>query len=168
MDGRWRSRRDAAGYSLLEILVATLVLSVGLLGIAGMFIATLQDTRSGLNRSKASVFAWDMAERIRANRTAGAGYAATETDAGTPANCSARHDVSAPAECSPDDLAAHDIYEWKQRISDASRGLPEGTGSITLNSSTSPPTYTIQVNWMDGYANDGSVVTDSLTVVTQL
>lgn len=168
MDVQPLPHRRSAGYSLLEVLVAALVLSIGLLGTAGIFVATLKDTRAGLNRSKAIALAWDMAERIRANRTAGSAYKATVTDAGTPADCAATHSLAAPATCTPEELAAHDIWEWKQKISDVEQGLPQGAGSITRETTTAPPRYTIQVSWIESHDSNGNPVSDSVQLVTQL
>jgi type IV pilus assembly protein PilV len=61
-----------AGVSLLEVLIAVLVLSVGLLGIAGLQTANLRNTQSAHQRTVAVLLAASMAERIRANPTAAA------------------------------------------------------------------------------------------------
>ena len=64
------SLRDQAGVSLLEVLIAVLVLSVGLLGIAGLQTANLRNTQSAHQRTVAVLLAVSMSERIRANPTA--------------------------------------------------------------------------------------------------
>ena len=55
------------GVSLLEVLIAVLVLSVGLLGIAGLQTANLRNSQSAQQRTIAVVLATSMAERIRSN-----------------------------------------------------------------------------------------------------
>lgn len=66
--GRGRAR----GFTLLELLVALLVLSFGLLGMAGLQATGLRNNNNALQRTHASVLALDIIERMRANRTAAA------------------------------------------------------------------------------------------------
>ena len=58
------------GVSLLEVLIAVLVLSLGLLGVAGLQTANIRNTQSAHQRTMAVLLASSMAERIRANATA--------------------------------------------------------------------------------------------------
>ncbi|WP_290652055.1 type IV pilus modification protein PilV, partial [Aquisalimonas sp.] len=55
------------GYSLLEILIAVLVLSIGLLGLAGLQTTSLQSNQSAAQVSQATFLAQDMFDRMRAN-----------------------------------------------------------------------------------------------------
>ena len=57
------------GFSIVEAMVALLVLSVGMLGIAGLYVTTLRASGSALYRSHAINFAADMADRIRSSRS---------------------------------------------------------------------------------------------------
>ncbi|MBK8507293.1 MAG: type IV pilus modification protein PilV [Candidatus Competibacteraceae bacterium] len=63
-----RISQRAAGFTLLEILVAILILSIGLLGLASLQASGLRSNHSGYLRSKATIFAYEMADRLRANR----------------------------------------------------------------------------------------------------
>jgi len=66
-----RNRRvRARGFTLIEALVALIVLSIGLLGIAGMQISGLRANQSAASRTQASYLADDIADRMRANYTA--------------------------------------------------------------------------------------------------
>jgi type IV pilus assembly protein PilV len=58
------------GTTLVETLVALLVLSIGLLGVAALQVNALQTNRGAHVRSQASVLAYDIADRMRANRQA--------------------------------------------------------------------------------------------------
>ncbi len=58
----------ARGMTLVEVLVALVVLSVGLLGIAGMQMTTLRNNLGAHLRSQATVLAYDITDRMRANR----------------------------------------------------------------------------------------------------
>jgi type IV pilus assembly protein PilV len=60
--------RNARGMTLIEVLVALVVLSVGLLGIAGMQMTTLRNNLGAHLRSQATVLAYDITDRMRANR----------------------------------------------------------------------------------------------------
>ncbi|HEX7029987.1 MAG TPA: type IV pilus modification protein PilV [Gammaproteobacteria bacterium] len=155
--------RSRSGYSLIEVMIALVVLSIGMLGIAGLTVGALKDTRGAFNRTKAVAFAWDMAERIRANRTAGAAYAG----AGANGNCFATASVTAPSSCNSATLAAHDIFEWQAALADTERGLPSGTGTVTFNNATTPPTYIITVQWSDGRTAPPDDNAPAVTVVTQ-
>ena len=66
-DGR-SAHRAQRGTTLIETLVALLVLSIGLLGVAALQITSLQNNRGAHMRSQASVLAYAIADRMRANR----------------------------------------------------------------------------------------------------
>lgn len=61
-------RRQQVGLSLLEVLVATLVLSAGLLGLAGMQIAGMKTTHNSYQMQQATWLVHDLLERMRANK----------------------------------------------------------------------------------------------------
>ncbi len=99
--------QGARGFTLAEVLVALLVLSIGLLGAAGLQLASLRSSQDAYLRSQASILALDMIERMRANRDA----ALAGASAGT-----AR--------------SALDLQEWRARIADT---LPDGKGAVSTN-----------------------------------
>jgi type IV pilus assembly protein PilV len=76
--------RTSRGFSLVETLVALVVLSVGLLGAAGLLLDSLRGHASALRRVEASSLVRDMADRIRANPRGGAHY---DTDSPAVAEC---------------------------------------------------------------------------------
>ncbi len=112
-----------------------LVISVGLLGILGLFINGLQATDAAYLRSQATVLAYDLADRIRANPSALGSYSlATATTVQSPSNnCSSQT-------CSTTQLATADLYDWKNQIVTA---LPAGDASVAIAS----PNATITVTW---------------------
>jgi len=59
-----RSRRQEGGFTLIEILIALIILSIGLLGVAAMQIRSLQNSHSSFERSVATLQARDLAERM--------------------------------------------------------------------------------------------------------
>src|SRR4030095_6465661 len=93
------TRHSVGGFSLVEALVALVVLSIGMLGIAALHVESLRSGRTALTRTVAVALAADMADRIRANRTGKKEYEAVVTSADTNAKCK-----PAGAGCTPAEL----------------------------------------------------------------
>jgi len=110
-------------------------MSVGMLGIASLYVQSMQAGRTSLLRHNAVTLAGDVADRIRANPRAGAVYAG----AGLDNNC-----IDGGTNCSPPQMAAHDILVWKEQATDT---LPNGDVIVIFDNTTIPPTYTISVIW---------------------
>lgn len=126
------------GYSMVEVLVALVVLSVGLLGIAGLYVITLKSGSSAIFRMQAVNLASDMAERIRANRGAIDSY---EGAAATAVGCGS-------SACDPSVMAAQDLFFWQGQISQALPGTTSGAISVS-GSGTDPRDVQIQVKWTE-------------------
>jgi type IV pilus assembly protein PilV len=124
---------------LVEAMVALVVLSVGMIGIAATYGQSLTAGRAAQLRTHAVNLAADMAERIRANRRAGSAYA------GAAANRHCDPQNGPVADCAPADMAAHDVYTWNRQIQAL---LPEGKGTIAYTDGD-PPTYTITLSWRE-------------------
>jgi type IV pilus assembly protein PilV len=139
--------RKQFGFSMVEALVALVVLGVGMLGVASLYVVTLRASGSAISRTQAVNLASDLGDRIRANRTAGTAYALTDIDAGPAAvDC-----MGASADCSPADMAAYDLNEWRQQVAAT---LPAADASVVVDTSTSPTTYVITVSWLEAQEND--------------
>jgi type IV pilus assembly protein PilV len=122
----------------VEVLVALVVMSVGMLGIAALYLEGLRAGRTALYRTTAINLAADMADRIRANRNAGAAYAGTGP--GADGDC-----VNGAADCTAEELAADDWLDWNNTLT---AQLPEGASGEVLVEPTAPAaTYTITVAW---------------------
>jgi len=121
------------GFTLIEVLVALVVLSVGMLGIASLYTQALGAGRATQFRSQATNLIGDIADRIRVNRLGQAAYA------GLPAD----NDCN-PVDCTPAEMAAHDLFLWEQRVEAL---LPGGDWTVDFDDTTSPPTYMIEVSW---------------------
>lgn len=130
------------GFTLLESLVAMVVLSVGMLGVGALYIESLQAGRDAVIRSKAVNLAADMADRIRSNRQGRAAYGGASANN----NCA---DTAATATviCTPAQMAAHDLFLWNQILNDSSIGIPDANGTVVFDGTTAPATYTITVSW---------------------
>lgn len=133
-----------AGFSLIEVLVAIVVLSLGLLGMAGLQATGLKNNYSAHTRAQAAQYAYDMIDRMRANRvTAQAGGYNRAIGAAAPA-------------C--DNLVHCDQAGWLADIAT----LPSGDGSVAVNGNV----VTITIQWNDQRA--GGAVAAQLVIESQL
>ena len=129
--------RKVGGFTLVEVLIALVIMSVGMLGIAGLYVHSMQAGRTSVFRHNAVTLAGDIADRIRANSRAAASYGL----AGTNNNC-----VNGGVDCTRDEMAANDIFLWDQQAADT---LPTGTVAVVFNNGVAPPTYQITVSWIE-------------------
>ncbi len=130
------------GFSLIEALIALLVIAIGLLGIAGLQAASVYRTHTGEINSLAAVEAQSIAARMISNPGAfpasgtAADYNTTDAAAVTyPTNC-------ATSACPPPDMALYDLNRWGTELAN---DLPQGKGAIAC--AASPPQCTITVSW---------------------
>ena len=147
------NRRHARGVTIVEMLVAFVVLSIGMLGLAGLFAVTLRSSGNAIQLVLAVDLASDIADRIRSNRRAGEAYAADPVAADD--KCVGESSVT----CSPEEMAKNDVWLWRQQIAQA---FPGGTAIGTVgysggSSRLAPSTYTIQVSWKDRARNSGEL-----------
>ncbi len=131
-------RRRQTGFSLVEVMITLVIMSVGMLGIAGLYVQSLQAGRTSMFRHNAVTLAGDVADRIRANPRAAIAYTA---GAGTDNNC-----VTAGTDCTPGQMAAHDILLWKAQALDS---LPSGDVVVVFDGGVVPPTYQITISWIE-------------------
>jgi len=130
---------------MVEVLVALVVLAIGLLGIAALYLNSLQSGRTAIYRTQAITLAADLADRIRMNRTAQAGYATLFGDVGlVPVGACAT-----TGGCSDADLATSDLANWKAAIA---QQLPNGQGQVVVTPPVAidePATYVVTVQWVE-------------------
>ncbi len=115
------------GFSLIEVLIALVVLAIGLLGLATLQMTSLQFNSDAYLRSQATVLVYDIADRMRINMTgvvAGNYTVASETDANGKvsayATCGASGDNSCECKgattCSVANMATYDLGTWYDRL----------------------------------------------------
>jgi type IV pilus assembly protein PilV len=126
------------GFTLIEAMVALVVLSVGMIGVAALHGQGLSAARSAQFRSVAVNLSADMADRIRVNRVGGVAYA------GAIANNNCDPSAGGGVDCNPAQMAAHELFLWNQQVQNS---LPNGQWNIVFNGGTNPPSYTISVLW---------------------
>ncbi|MFA5940628.1 MAG: type IV pilus modification protein PilV [Sinimarinibacterium sp.] len=134
---------DQRGFTLIEVLVTVVILAIGLLGLANLQTVTLQRDNGSAQRVEALNSAYDLLDRMRANRS--------QALAG-------RYDVELGAIPSGSSPAETDMRTWKQALA---AGLPDGDASVLVQNSV----VSINVVWSD-VGNAGSPVT--LNLRTQL
>lgn len=144
------------GLTLIEALIALLVISIGLLGIAALQLTSLKQTSNANWSSQAVWYSYEMTDRINANRSDDNvslnNYIGIDTNDDYNQDC-----VANP--CSPADMATADAEQWKALISN----LPEGRGVI--NAGPVPNSLEISVLWRDS-VSDPSAAADTEDLVT--
>lgn len=141
----------SAGFSLLEVLIALVILSVGLLGIAAMLGTTVKSNDSAYMRSQATILAYNIIDRMRANPNA-ADNGIYNIAIGTPAPGSSTVCTGGGAGCGSTVLADYDLTQWKQTLSSPANGLPNGDGSIATTQVGGVYLVTVTVQWNDSRA----------------
>ena len=104
------SRNSQRGFSLVEVLITLVIMSIGMLGIAGLYVQSMQAGRTSTFRHHAVTLASDVADRIRANPLAGVAYAAAN---GVDSNC-----VTGGIDCDAAEMAGNDILLWQDQARD--------------------------------------------------
>lgn len=134
------SHAKEAGFSLIEGLVALVIFSIGLLGMAGLHSTGMRINSESWQRARANNMAMDIIDRIRANRDealANNSYLTDLTDAASSytacSNCG-----SALA------VANNDLRQWKSTIESQ---LPAGKAGIAVVNSGPSPVYVVTVQW---------------------
>lgn len=134
------------GSSLIEVLVAVTVLSIGLLGVANLQVLGVQSSNSAYQRTQANILAMDMLDRMRAN--------AAEAKAGL-------YEIAlGGASASSGSVADDDLDAWKTSLA---ASLPAGDGSVDTCPSD---VCTITVQWRDG--EEGMFTVQSLALESRL
>lgn len=132
-----KSNKRQHGFSLVEVLIALIIMSVGMLGIAGLYVQSMQAGRTSMFRHHAVTMAGDVADRIRANPRAGVAYVGFGADNGC---------VATGNDCNEAAMAANDIFLWDEQVTDS---LPGGSVSVAFDDTVMPPEYTIRIDWVE-------------------
>lgn len=145
------------GFSMIEVLVTLFILSVGLLGVAGLQATSLRFNQNSYYKSQAVVLATDIVDRIRANKTGAdtnlyIGFLADTSISSLTKDC---FNVT----CTTAEMALYDIEAWALTLQSV---LPAGQGRVVGNSVTN--VYSITIMW-DGARNGatGTACNDSNT-----
>ncbi len=162
-----------SGFTLIEVLIAIVVLSIGLMGIAAMQFVGLRDSNRSNERSLATVLAYDIVDRMRANIQGAidgqyAVTAGTAPDTPTVGGGASPHDycktdftnTTVANICRSDEMAAADLFDWYTTVQNS---LPGGLGQIACadadggvdgDDCTQGSVYTITIMWDDERSGD--------------
>jgi len=146
-----RKRQLIAGISLIEVLVAMLVVSFGILAMSGLLANAGRYGKTSEFRGVATLLANDIADRMRANKpgVVNGSYTLTTAysfDAPAP-NASNACTELAPCAVDGADLAAKDLVDWRRAIF---FNLPGGAGYLSVDTTNATNMAAdVWVAWMD-------------------
>jgi len=152
------NRRGTSGFSMIEVLITIIILSFGLLGLAGLQAKTQMAESESYQRAQALLLLQDMADRIGANRQNVANYVTGGT-IGT--------GDSQSATCTGlGTIAARDICEWSNELKGAAEksasnsigAMTGAVGCVSQDAGSNPPVYRVEVPWQGMSALKAPVV----------
>lgn len=123
----------ARGSSLVEVLVTLVIVAVGMLGLAGLQLNSVQSANSSVQRFEASLLAQNILERMRANR---------------PQAVQGQYEIALGDLGGGGGLTGDDLAEWKAALA----ALPDGDGSIEMDDRM----VTITIQWTNADGNNAS------------
>jgi type IV pilus assembly protein PilV len=177
------------GFTLIEVMAALIVISIGLLGIAKMQALALSSTGNARTRSIAALEAASMAAMMHANLPYWSSFTSptTFTITVTPNSSGASSSLSASGltlptmpsatctypgvSCTAAQLAAQDLSNWSKALYTA---LPTSTGTITCSGSSttpapgSPVTCTVELQWTENLVEVNTGMNTALTTSQNL
>jgi type IV pilus assembly protein PilV len=137
----------SSGFTLLEVLVSMVVLSIGLLGMAGLVASGLKSNHTANYRSHATMLVDDYLDRMRANKTLALASA---------------YDTNLASACSqpPGTIQRYDCAEWKAMVA---RELPGGDAAVRVGISRD---VTVTIQWASGLDENQDDAVNALDVLS--
>ncbi|WPC04406.1 type IV pilus modification protein PilV [Pseudomonas benzenivorans] len=161
--------KRSRGFTLIEVMVAVVVLAVGLLGMASLMVRSQQSNEGAYSRSQASILAYDIIERMRANKVLASPLETRKVSYATQSGAyvlAALPTCATPAggqQAAGSAQAAQDLAQWCQivrsslpNVDSANTSIVRGTGNL----------YTVSIQWQDATADGDSA--QSVQVVAEL
>ncbi len=153
--------KNSKGFTIIEVLVAMVILSIGVLGLGVLQLTSVQNTQGGYLRSQATILAYDMIDSMRANipAVASGDYRITFAQA-TPvaADC-----YGLGANCTTDQMATSDLSRWRTLLGNY---LPAGSGQVTTLNIGFTTQVIVAVTWIDPYSAESG--NEQLVLVSEL
>jgi type IV pilus assembly protein PilV len=177
MGGRFASHRRQCGVSMIEVLIALVLLAVGVLGIAGLQIISKRNNYDSAQRTISAALATNLYERMRANasqaallqylNSAAGGLGSGLTGSGQQGSEPSPKCASSVDTCNATQLAVHDVWYWEQQLDgggETASGTQTGGLALPLACLTGPPgggtgLYTLVIVW-----RGTTVLTDNAAV----
>lgn len=146
------NRSRQIGFSLLEVMIAVVIMSVGMLGIAALQTTSSVFTESSMHRGQAATLAVEIVERMRVNVTEA--KAGNYDISGLPTltiNC-----IGPSKDCSTSEMKDHDLRVWSGRVAAL---LPSGDATINsgADNGTDPVDITVTLQWDDSRGRNALV-----------
>ncbi|HEX4387223.1 MAG TPA: type IV pilus modification protein PilV [Steroidobacteraceae bacterium] len=173
------TRLRARGFSLVEVMVAVIVICIGVLGIAKMQALALSNTNTSRLRSLAAIEAASLAASMHSNRNfwgaATANYTVTPAaitsagDAGTATIATGQLGAPVSCEnafCQPQNMAGYDLANWAVSLGAV---LPNPTATITYTGVAgvnAPPSFTVAITWNENAVSMNKQETGALALPT--
>ncbi len=148
--------RKSQGFTMIEVLITVVITAIGLLGLGAMQLVSMKNINNTQYRSLATIYAYDMAERMRSNQAGVLSGAYNNVTGNETA-------ISCTAFCSGSEVAQRDAFEWNQFIKNGANGdlsqgaLPNARGEV---GSLGNRVFEITVTWDEqDRDNTGGVIT---------
>ena len=157
------------GFSLIEALVAFLILSVGMLGIASLQTMSLKSGHTAAMRTVAVMKVEEILESMRSNPEALMSYSAGTADMGVDNGCS--QTTVAAANCTPAQMALDELFRWKRSLIDALPNNAGTTASVIITPAVPPQTLSqvvVTVNWSERDLDTGNAANMNYSVAVQM
>ncbi len=153
--------RHQAGTSLIEVLIAVLVLSLGMLGMASLQTRGMQFNQSSYYLSQSNILAKDIIDRMRASNYNNATinqfmHAMADNVPSSYTSC-----YGNSASCTPTQLAQYELYSW---LNDVAAILPSGKAAISRDDTGAIPVYIVTIQYDDAKADSSSAYGQSNTI----
>lgn len=141
-------RKYQTGSTMIEVIVSILIISIGLLGIAGTQTLGLANSQSALHRSYAAQLSTELADAMRLSPNNLGAYAPFATTPATLTEPAARDGecLSAGEACNAAAMADIFLNDWEARIEN---NLPDGEAEISLDDDL----YIVEIRWKDLRSN---------------
>ena len=162
-------KHSQKGFSLIEALVAFLILSVGMLGIASLQTMSLKSGHTAALRTVAVMKVDEILESMRSNPTALLSYSAGTADMGTDNGCS-QTTVAASA-CTPAQMALDELFRWKRSLIEALPNNAGTTASVVITPAVAPDILNlvvVSVNWNERDVETGTAANMNYSVSVQM
>lgn len=170
-----RSQKSALGFSLIEVLVSLIVISLGILGASGLLLKAMSNSKTSESRTVAAMQASSLANSMYANRLFWADtsksisfqtdgetiVSQTNITADSTTNCN-----TSSAVCNAKQMAEYDVGQWKLSLN---RALPGATSKVACQPSASnlPQNCLIDISWVEGFVNSSTASVNESTAIAE-
>lgn len=157
------------GFTLVEVMVAVVILAIGLLGMATLMMGSLQSSESAYSRSQATLMAYDILDRMRANKVESGdpnqSFRVTHASA-----VNEDYRLNSTDECPAEDAgdpnttgaqkAEADLGQWCAQ-------LQESMPNLTRVRIEGGPIFTVTIEWQEAHDSDRDSEPDTGTLVVE-